>query len=236
MLQGEDQTQYEQRMREERIQSRLARKRRPTPGEVLSGNSVTSPGSSSGGYPSPLDLAENSSQYDGSESSPLQFHGKFETLTVSVASASSPGGSTIAGSPTPGGSTVRGSPSPGSMGQMAEYNPPKDVPPLTPLSINDPIFEDIIDSPPAPMMIASAAAVLYDYLEPEHGIKKEAGESEDGISPISYTSEFIIFIYKKPDQGVKIEARVLTDIKQANHAFSRIIFMSFEASAHVSWR
>lgn len=75
------------------------------------------------------------------------------------------------------------------MGQMAEYNPPKDVPPLTPLSINDPIFEDIIDSPPAPMMIASAAAVLYDYLEPEHGIKKEAGESEDGISPISYTTE-----------------------------------------------
>ena len=197
MLQGEDQTQYEQRMREERIQSRLARKRRPTPGEVLSGNSVTSPGSSSGGYPSPLDLAENSSQYDASESSPLQFHGKFETLTVSVASASSPGGSTIAGSPTPGGSTVRGSPSPGSMGQMAEYNPPKDVPPLTPLSINDPIFEDIIDSPPAPMMIASAAAVLYDYLEPEHGIKKEAGESEDGISPISYTSEFIILIYYK---------------------------------------
>ena len=130
----------------------------------------------------PLDLAENSSQYDGSENSPLQFHGKFETLTVSVASASSPGGSTIAGSPTPGGSTVRGSPSPGSMGQMAEYTPQKDVPPLTPLSINDPIFEDIIDSPPAPMMIASAAAVLYDYLEPEHGIKKEAGESEDGIS------------------------------------------------------
>ena len=196
MLQGEDQTQYEQRMREERIQSRLARKRRPTPGEILSGNSVTSPGSS-GGYPSPLDLAENSSQYDGSENSPLQFHGKFETLTVSIAaSASSPGGSTIAGSPTPGGSTARGSPSPGSMGQMgqmAEYTPQKDVPPLTPLSINDPIFEDIIDSPPAPMMIASAAAVLYDYLEPEHGIKKEPGESENGRSPISYTSEFKIY-------------------------------------------
>merc|ERR1712166_1182751 len=67
--------------------------------------------------------------------------------------------------------------------------PTKDVPPLTPLSINDPIFEDIIDSPPAPMMIASAAAVLYDYLEPDHGVKKEAGESEDGICHMSYTSE-----------------------------------------------
>lgn len=177
MLQGEDQTQYEQRMREERIQSRLARKRRPTPGEVLSGNSVTSPGSS-GGYASPLNLAENSSQYDGSENSPVQFHGKFETLTVSIASASSPGSSTLAGSPTPG-----------SMGQMAEYQPTKDVPPLTPLSINDPVFEDIIDSPPAPMMIASAAAVLYDYLEPDQGVKNEPGESEDGICHMSYTRE-----------------------------------------------
>jgi len=123
---------------------------------------------------------------------------------VSVASASSPGGSTIAGSPTPGGSTVAGSPSPGTMDQMAEYQPIKDVPPLTPLSINDPIFEDIIDSPPAPMMIASAAAVLYDYLEPEHGIKKEAGESEDGISPISYTTELskigVINKQKHPSQ------------------------------------
>jgi hypothetical protein len=180
MLQGEDQTQYEQRMREERIQSRLARKRRPTPGEVLSGNSVTSPGSS-GGYASPLNLAENSSQYDGSENSPVQFHGKFETLTVSIASASSPGSSTVAGSPTPG-----------SMGQMAEYQPTKDVPPLTPLSINDPVFEDIIDSPPAPMMIASAAAVLYDYLEPDQGVKNEPGESEDGICHMSYTSKFIL--------------------------------------------
>ena len=39
----------------------------------------------------------------------------------------------------------------------------KDLPPLTPISIDDPVFEDIIDSPPAPMMLASAAAILYDW-------------------------------------------------------------------------
>ena len=204
MLQGEDQTQYEQRMREERIQSRLARKRRPTQGEgsILSGSpgkSITSPGSSSGDYLSPLNLTENSSQDDGSENSPLQFHGKFETLTVSVASASSPEGSTVARSPTPG-----------SMGQMAEYQPTKDVPPLTPLSINDPIFEDIIDSPPAPMMIASAAAVLYDYLEPDQGVKKEAGESEDGgTSHMSYTSKFILSLLEGVAQNLQLTKMVI---------------------------
>ena len=58
------------------------------------------------------------------------------------------------------------------------------MPPLTPISINDPIFEEIIDSPPAPMMLASAAAVLYDYLEPESQIKNEQSEDD------AYSSKF----------------------------------------------
>ena len=53
MLQGEEQTQYEKRTHEERIQSRLARKSRPTSSEVLSGNSVTSPPTDKSGQKSP---------------------------------------------------------------------------------------------------------------------------------------------------------------------------------------
>ena len=90
-----------------------------------------------------------------------------------------------------------------SMSDLTEkFEGNKDLPPLTPISIDDPVFEDIIDSPPAPMMLASAAAILYDW---ESQTKNEESESEprsfSGKTP--YTQGTVYIIAKK-NKGKKL--------------------------------
>lgn len=174
MLGNETKTQYEDRMREERIQSRLARKRKPN----LSGgaeNSMQSVKPLSGECSSSSVHSSNpASNMSLSVASPIGM--KFEPYSpLGIKFESYPTG----GSVSPGPSCPPSS----SMSDVTEkFEGDKDLPPLTPISIDDPVFEDIIDSPPAPMMLASAAAILYDW---ESQTKNEESESE----PRSFSAE-----------------------------------------------